>query len=82
MAFTKEYARICAEMLTDEARRIMKLMADRSGRLGDIKPESIDELVGLELLRRDRNILDNDAPILVLTSRGKKVCAALAEPTQ
>lgn len=77
MPFTKAHAKILADMLSDEARSALLLAVGRGPKeMRFVKPETISELVGLELGRQDRDILRN-VPVFVVSSRGKKVAECL-----
>ena len=75
--FSKTHAKILADMLSEEARKALLLSVGRGPKEAIfVKPETISELVDLELGRQDRDILKN-VPVFIVSSRGKKVAECL-----
>lgn len=76
MAFNKNHAAILADGLSDNAQDAMLRLSGRRRSEGTISQAVIDELLELALARRDTNLMDGKQ-FLLLTSRGKKVAAAI-----
>ena len=70
MAFTKAHAKILLGMLTPEQLAAFKFICGK-GEDNSALPETIDELVSLELIRLER--VDEGRMLALLTPRGKKV---------
>lgn len=77
MAFTKSTARVMADFLSDAARDALLRLSGRKPVEGEITEDTISELEGLELARRDTNMVGDNELLLLITSRGKKVAAEI-----
>ena len=73
MAFTKQYAKILAGMLTGDTLQAFRCVCGKIDHAGGISQGSLDELVSLELVRRDRSIEKTPRELVLLTNKGKKV---------
>jgi hypothetical protein len=72
MAFTKAYAKILAGMLSGDDLEAFRFICGKSEKNNaHCSPEVIDNLIALELVRRE--IVDGGIQMALLTSRGKKV---------
>lgn len=67
---TKQYAKILADMLSDDAREVIRIYRDRKH--GTISQEGLDEVISHELIEETVNLLDNKK-VWILTPNGKKV---------
>ena len=72
MAFTKAYAKILAGMMSDETLEAFRMVCGKKDHVGEVSEQTLKELESLELVRRDKDLLDGKQLVL-LTSRGKKV---------
>lgn len=72
MAFTKAYAKILAGMLPPEQLVAFRFICGKSNSRTKehCTPEVIDDLVSLELVRRDTG---GERDLVLLTNKGKKV---------
>ncbi len=71
MAFTKAYAKILAGMIAPEQLIAFRFICGKNNEAkSHATPEIIDDLIALELVRRDT---DGTRDLILLTPKGKKV---------
>jgi hypothetical protein len=75
MAFTREHARIAADMLTEDQRDVLLWLCQPTGTRVGVGEDVVLELEGMGFVRRDTNLMDGQ-PVLILTANGKKVAEA------
>ena len=73
MAFTKQYAKIMAGMLSGKTLEAFRCVCGKIDHVGGITEESLEVLVSLELVERSRSIEQNPRELVLLTNKGKKV---------
>ena len=71
---TKVQAKILANMLTKQQYIVLRFLAgkDETARIF-ATPEVIDDLIDLDLARRDKTVENEPKDVLLLTAKGKKV---------
>lgn len=73
--FTKEQAKIAAEMLNDGQRLMMRALCIRADAVG-IPEDTPQSLIEMGLVRKDTNLMDGQE-IWLLTETGKRVAKQL-----
>jgi DNA-binding MarR family transcriptional regulator len=74
MSLSNQQAKMLANLLTKQQHIAFRYLAGKDDTAKVfVTPELIDELVELELVRRDRTVEDKPRDVVLLTPKGKKV---------
>jgi DNA-binding MarR family transcriptional regulator len=74
MAFTKAYAKILVGMLPPKQHAALSFICGKNKMAkAHATEEVIDDLIALDLVRRDRTVEDHPRDVVLLTAKGKKV---------